>query len=220
VTEPFDSSTAGAPSTKTLARTIVTALAVAGAILVAVVLPAEYGVDPLGTGAALGLTAIADPAGGAEVETVLAGERLVPSAAGPIAHYGRGYNVDARRLVIGPYEYVEYKYRLEAGATMVYSWNADADLLHDFHADPDGTPAPDPVSFDTRDRLQASGVLTAPFAGIHGWYWENPGAETVTVSLVTAGFYSSAVEMRANRQRWTREVKPSALPDREAGQAQ
>jgi hypothetical protein len=80
----------------------------------------------------------------------------VPSTDGPVSQYGGRYNVDARRLVIGPYEYVEYKYRLEAGATMVYSWSADAELLHDFHADPDGTPAPEPVSFDRRDRRQAS----------------------------------------------------------------
>jgi hypothetical protein len=36
------------------------ALLGAGLILVMIVLPAEYGVDPLGTGARLGLTALGD----------------------------------------------------------------------------------------------------------------------------------------------------------------
>lgn len=35
----------------------------------------------------------------------------------------------------------------------------------------------------------ASGVFTAPFDGSHGWYWENRGAETVTVVLQASGFY-------------------------------
>jgi hypothetical protein len=188
------------------------ALAAAALIVVAFVLPAEYGVDPLGTGARLGLVTMSEAAGTAEAPLPPAAGRLSPTVEGPIAHYPSGHKVDAVRLELGPYEYVEYKYRLEAGASMTYSWSADAELIHDFHADPDGTPAPEPVSFDTRNRREDSGVLTAPFAGIHGWYWENPGAERVTVSLVSAGFYSSAVEMRSNRRRRTHELRTPDVP--------
>ena len=42
----------------------------------------------------------------------------------------------------------------------------------------------------------ASGSLVAPFAGIHGWSWENAGEGDLTITLTTAGFYSDADEMR------------------------
>ena len=76
---------------------------------------------------------------------------------------------------------------------MLYSWRADGGLLHDLHGDRDGAPANPSESFDKEPRRQASGAFTAPFTGIHGWYWENPGGETVTVSLASAGFYASAI---------------------------
>ena len=45
-------------------------------------------------------------------------------------------------------------------------------------------------------RAEASGTLTAPFTGIHGWYWENPTNQEITVTLTTAGFYNLAHEFR------------------------
>jgi hypothetical protein len=203
---------APAPSVRRLVLTALLALVSAAVIVMAFVLPAEYGVDPLGTGARLGLIAMAAPGDTGAPPLDVATDRLTPTLEGPVAHYGTSHKVDAIRLELGPYEYVEYKYRLEAGATMVYSWSADAELIHDFHADPDGAPPAEPVSFDKRNRRTGHGVLTAPFAGIHGWYWENPGAERVTVSLVSAGFYSSALEMRSNRRRLGREVATPAVP--------
>ena len=44
--------------------------------------------------------------------------------------------------------------------------------------------------------MQASGTLTAPFPGIHGWYWENTTDKEVTVTLKSAGFYNLAHEFR------------------------
>jgi hypothetical protein len=201
-----------APSRRRLLITTAGAVAVASAIVVAFVMPAEYGIDPLGTGRLLGLTAMGAPAGGAEPATPPPGEALEPAIEGPVAHYGRGYKTDAVTLELGPYEYVEYKYRLEQGASMMYSWTATTELIHEFHADPDGTPAPEPVTYDTRNRRQASGTLTAPFPGIHGWYWENAGNERVTISLVSSGFYGSAVEMRSNRRRRVHELSTPAPP--------
>ena len=58
-----DLPTVAPPSLQRLARTTGVALVVAIAILVAFVLPAEYAIDPLGTGRWLGLTDIASPPG-------------------------------------------------------------------------------------------------------------------------------------------------------------
>ena len=107
-------------------------------------------------------------------------------------------------LVLGPYEYVEYKYRLEAGASLLYAWTATAPLIHDLHAERSGGASggkPAEESFDKHERQRANGSYTAGFAGIHGWYWENPGAASVTIRLTTAGFYSTALEIRSDQSR-------------------
>ena len=52
-------------------------------------------------------------------------------------------------------------------------------------------------SFDARDLEDGHGTYTAPFTGIHGWYWENVGTEEITITLHTAGFYTNAHEGRA-----------------------
>ena len=68
---------------------------------------------------------------------------------------------------------------------------------YQLHAEPDGAPQGYAESYEKRDAKDgASGTLTAPFAGIHGWYWENPADQTVTVTLSAAGFYNMSHEFR------------------------
>ena len=156
------------------------ALAVAVVILFAAVLPAEYGVDPLGTGRLLGLTALAGGSGGA------------------ITRQPERYRTSTATFELGPFEFVEFKYRLEQGASMVYSWTATGPVIYDFHSEPEGAPAGYAESFDKDQAAEAHGTYTAPFSGIHGWFWENPGARLVTITLTTSGFYSAAQEFRDN----------------------
>lgn len=209
MTLPTQPATAVAPSVRMLARTTAIALTVAGAILVTVVLPAEYGVDPLGTGRRLGLTEIASPRVTPVEPPSGADGALVPTQNGPLGIYPAAFKVDVFEVTLAPYEYVEYKYRLEKDATMLYSWSATAAVKQDFHGERSagaGDTAAE-QSFDKDDRRQASGSLTAPFAGIHGWYWENPGADTITIKLTSAGYYTSAVEIRSDRTRRTRTLR-------------
>ena len=186
----------------------VAALVVATILLVTVVFPAEYGIDPLGTGGALGLSALSGGTAPEEPVPRPAGEKVAPVQEGPFALYPAAFKVDSRDLVLGPYEYVEYKYHLERGATMLFSWRASGDVMHDMHGDPEGeSSSTAAVSFDARPRRQAEGSFEAPFTGIHGWYWENPGGETITVRVTTAGFYTSAHQFRFDRTRVAREVR-------------
>ena len=192
-----------APTIKHLARTMLLSLAVAGALLVTVVLPAEYGLDPLGIGRRLGLTAIANPPTTAADLPVPAGGRLTPVVKGPVGLYGEGFKTDVFEVSLGPYEYVEYKYQLEPGASMLYSWRASSPVIQDLHGEltaPSPGQEPEDV-FEKATRAESSGSFTAPFAGLHGWYWENPGATPVTIRLRSSGFYSSAIEIRSDRTR-------------------
>jgi hypothetical protein len=160
----------------------VIALAVAVLILFAAVLPAEYGYDPLRTGSLLGLTALSEGSTGA----------ITPQPA--------RYRTETIEFVLGPYEFLEYKYRLEKGGSIVYSWVATGPVIYDFHAEPDDAPDGYAESFDKSQAPEAHGNYVAPFPGIHGWFWENPGSKAVTITLSSAGFYSAATEFRDNDQ--------------------
>jgi len=158
------------------------ALLLAAAVLFAAVLPAEYGFDPLGTGAALGLTGLAQERGGA------------------LAAQGRAWRADRMAFELAPFEAVEYKYRLESGAAMLFTWRADGEVLFDLHAEPDGAAPGYAESFAKARGRGGSGTYTAPFPGIHGWFWQNRGQATVTVTLTTAGFFTGALESRDGRE--------------------
>jgi hypothetical protein len=176
-----------APARK-IAMATAAALLVAAAVLVVAVLPAEYGIDPLGTGRLLGLTGLADTA---------------PAAITPQAS---SYRTDSVEFVLGPYESLEYKYRIEKDASMLFSWRATGEVIYDFHSEPDGAAEGYAESFDRQTRAEGHGTYAAPFGGVHGWYWENPGRETVTITLVTAGFYTNPREYFDGRE-FPRELK-------------
>lgn len=187
------------PSPAALGRATATALALAVVILVTAVLPAEYAIDPLGTGRWLGLTAMASPPI-VPVSTRATGAPLEPQVAGRIATYPGPYKYDVYEVELEPFDSIEYKYQLEANASMLFSWTATAAVVQDFHGEKAGSNAGEAVveSYDHEDRQGADGMFTAPFAGIHGWYWENPNADPVTVRLTTSGFYSGAIEIRSD----------------------
>src|SRR4029453_1105727 len=126
------------PSARTLAIATGTALLTAGMILVTIVLPAEYGIDPLGTGRALGLDVMTAPIVDEPVPTDPAAATMVATPHGPVGSDPAEFRVDSREIVLEPYEYKEFKYRLEKGATMIFSWKASGDVSHDFHGDADG----------------------------------------------------------------------------------
>jgi hypothetical protein len=172
------------------------ALFVAGLVLVIAVLPAEYGIDPLGIGRRLGLTAMSDVARRVDA---LAAERGAAGDGGmqSIAPRDRDFQSESVDFAIAPGEFVEYKYRLEKGEALLYSWKATGRVNLDIHAEPDGAPQGYAESYEKKDGVtEGAGTLTAPFSGIHGWYWQNQGNAEVTVTLASAGFYKLSHEFR------------------------
>lgn len=186
-------------STRRLLTATAVAAAIALVVLVTTVLPAEYGIDPLGTGRALGLTALAEAggeddaaaAGGPAQEAVRAGANTPATV--PLA-------LDEFTVELRPYEGVEYKYRVEQGASLVYTWTATAPVEFDFHGEPDGAPARYSESYGKGAAATATGTFFAPTPGVHGWFWENPGASRITVTLKTSGFYTKSTEYRDGEQ--------------------
>lgn len=172
-------------SAKAIAGTLVVAAAVL--VLVAVVLRTAYGIDPLGLA------------------------RFGPKEPGPLTSHAATYKIDSIELFLIPTQRVEYKYRLDKGATMVYTWKADHRVYFDLHTVPDGKPPEASESMASGETDQSHGSYTSPYAGLHGWFWENRGDTPVTITLLTAGFYTGAT-MFSDGEQTPMEVKDPEPP--------
>jgi hypothetical protein len=199
-----------APSSRRLLRSTLIALAVAVAILVTIVLPAEYGVDPTGVGRILGLKEMGDikmqiareEAGHAAEEATTATPAAEPPAAAgsgvaaaspsneaststPAASTVKS---DVTEVVLRPNEGKEIKLVMKKDARVTYSWTTNRGVVnYDTHADAPG------ISYHGygkgTGKPSDEGVLVAAFDGAHGWFWRNRGSEPVTVTLRTNGDY-------------------------------
>jgi len=170
------------------------ALLGAGLILVMFVLPAEYGIDPLGIGARVGLVELG--AVGKQVEALNEAASTGRSQAALVVPQERAFKGETVEFKVAAREGMEYKYRLDKGEALLYSWKASVPVEYEFHAEPDGAPRGYAQSYEKKAGRQDSGTLTAPFPGIHGWYWENPTSTPITVTLTSAGYYNIAHEFR------------------------
>lgn len=188
------------PSKRAIAKATGIALIVALVILFTAVLPAEYGIDPLKTGALLHLTDLAKATAvkqepRPEVKPVT-GARPIPAPAGIYTSQSNSYKVDSEDLSLMPGEGVEIKYHMQKGAGMIYAWKASGKILYEFHGEPDHKSNPDYFESYELDNQAGKdhsyGSFTAPTTGIHGWFWENKSKRQVDIHLTTAGFYDSA----------------------------
>lgn len=207
------------PSSRRLLRSTAIAAAVALGLLVTVVLPAEYGVDPTGVGRLLGLTemgrikrALAKEAAAADALEV-AGKQTAPMAAGESALRPQGQrpvvasraepvatpappatNSHVTEIVLRPNEGKEIKLDMRKDARVMYSWSTDRGVVnYDTHADAPGIKYHGYAKGSARQSDQ--GALVAAFDGAHGWFWRNRGSETVTVTLKTEGDYQALKRM-------------------------
>ena len=165
---------------KNVLITTVACLVLALIVLVAFVMPAEYGEDPTGFGELIGIKGMSGYTVGA-----LSGEDVY-------------YNTDEVYFFLEPFESIEYQYTLAQGQSMVFSWDAQDEVTFDFHSEEEGSDPEDAVSFDVGKADARHGTYVAPFAGIHGWFWENRGQSEVEVRLRTTGFYTAATTFSAS----------------------
>lgn len=170
----------GVNSTRIVLTTL-GAFVVSALILFALILPAEFNRDPLGVGQWLGIKGLSAPA----LTTV-----------DTVSKENSAYHRDGFVFELLPFEFVEYKYQMNKGSTMLYNWTASNLVIFELHGEPEDGPEGYAESFSMGKSDRENGSFIAPFNGIHGWFWENRGADTVTVKLSTAGFYSASLEFR------------------------
>lgn len=156
------------------------------AVVLAFVLPAEYGVDPTGVGGAAGLTALAPSGEMTELErgALREGTVLTPSDAIPLP--------DRWERELAPFEMVEFKYTMAEGAPLLFRWSADGTLEYDMHAHPFDGGEEMTESYAVGEGRGMRGSYIAPFSGIHGWFWQNRSMDNVTLVLETTGGFTAS----------------------------
>ena len=133
-------------------------------------LPAEFAVDPLGTGAKLGLLPLGVVGQQVDALNKTAATAGATAQGAILVAQEKPFQQETVDFKLAPREGMEYKYRLDKGEALLYSWNATAPVDYELHAEPDGAPAGYAQSYEKKPATsQASGTLTAPFPGIHGW---------------------------------------------------
>jgi hypothetical protein len=101
---------------------------------------------------------------------------------------------DVVTIKVPPNKGLEYKFYIHNRGTLEFSWKTDGgELYFDLHGDPKGEntgfPEGHEESYQEGTSNEASGLVTVPFEGAHGWWWKNNGSEEVTIELKTNGAY-------------------------------
>ena len=206
------------PSTAKLIRSTISSAIVALVLLVTVVMPAEYAMDPTGVGRLLGLTEmgeikqqLADEAAADEAAQMMAvASSNQEPAAQPAAAVQQAVAMPepeaepalaspAPTAISEPEWRDEVRVVLTPGEGTEYKLSMEEGAIASYHWISEGGP----VNFDThgdgggqsisyekgRGVAEDSGELTAAFTGNHGWFFRNRNSNNVTLVLRTRGNY-------------------------------
>lgn len=154
-------------------------------ILFTIVLPAEYNIDPTGIGEKLGLTVFTTDDDNTSAK--LTSSQLNASEASNSAK-------DVSKVIsvtVPAGRGVEYKFTMRQYQKLSYQWHTDSIALYfDLHGEPEGDTTGYFESYAIATLQSMEGSFTAPFSGVHGWYWKNTSDKPVNVQLTVKGEYS------------------------------
>jgi hypothetical protein len=175
-----------------LVRATLVAAGIAGLVLVTIVLPAEYGIDPTGVGRATGLfrapTAAMEPS--PTGVSGASGTASAASAPGSFYTSDAPWRSDEMSITLEPGEGAEIKAQMNAGERLVYSWTvAGGGVDVNMHGESLQKGLPDRTYHEGEFEQAGHGAFEAPMAGNHGWFWQNLNDQPVTITVKTAGFY-------------------------------
>ncbi|MDA0663436.1 MAG: transmembrane anchor protein [Proteobacteria bacterium] len=201
------------PSTGRLIRSTVIAMVSAAVILLTIILPSEYGVDPTGIGRALGLAEMGEIKEQLKMEAEADRQRdAVPQTAGPDRQSNLFDSIVAALLIrpaaaqaaapawkdevsitLVPGQGTEVKLVMKKGAVAEFDWSAAGGVANfDLHGDGDGNS----ISYEKGRGVSGdAGSLTAAFDGNHGWFWRNRTRQDITVTLRVKGAYTALKRM-------------------------
>lgn len=196
------------PSIGKLIKSTVLAIVLASIILVTVVLPAEYGIDPTGFGEFVGLrrmgeikTSLAEEAAketageGIESPEGIEDSRQLSAAMPteqPVSRESTARS-DTMTISLSPNEGKEIKLTMAKGSKVEYAWWTDGGRANfDSHADSEKLEIKY-HNYSKGAKERSDGVLEAAFDGNHGWFWRNRTSDNMVVTLHVEGDYSYIV---------------------------
>lgn len=203
------------PSSMQLIQSTIVAAIVGLLLLLTVVMPSEFGLDPTGVGRVLGLKQMG------EIKTSLAAEAEngIASSAAPVNErpvpdnpplitkqsypemskpaQTRDPEVAAvsqhqMSITLKPNEAAEVKLQMLNGARVSFRWSSTGPVNVDAHGDPVDAPKGFYHGYGKeRQVTTGDGIIQAAFDGKHGWFWRNRSKESVTIQLSTSGDYQA-----------------------------
>lgn len=188
------------PSTAKLIKSTIIAAIVAVVLLVTVVMPAEYGIDPTGIGKAIGLKRMG------EIKVSLAKEAAADQKMDESATFAEVVEAtvpdtvltqnETMQVTLAPNEGTEIKVLMAKGAAVNYSWSTDGENANfDAHGDSSKLNI-NYHSYEKGSESEKQGTLIAAFDGSHGWFWRNRTSRKMTVTLEVTGAFTDMKHMK------------------------
>jgi hypothetical protein len=192
-----------------LLKSLIIALIIGIFVLLTAVLPAEYGLDPLGTGKLFGFSKLHqgdEPTETNETNSSLNFKKIkmkklgspqsVPKpneANNPPPEVQYLERNDTIEVVVLAEKGIEYKFKSLKYGSIKYEWTTDKGIVYiDFHGEVKQENPPKNVFYESYTLAYSNnmaGTLTAPFEGIHGWYFRNETKEDIIVTIRLNGQY-------------------------------
>ena len=186
------------PSTAKLIKSTILAAVTAGVLLVTVVMPAEYGLDPTGVGNAIGLKRMGEIkvslAEEAEEDAVMDKQEVAfVEAETPPEPVQETAVVETQNhemsVTLAPDEGTEIKVAMKKGAKVDYVWETNGGKANfDVHGDSKELKI-NYHNYSKGSDVKSEGTLVADFDGSHGWFWRNRTKEPLTITIKTNGEY-------------------------------
>lgn len=203
------------PSTAKLIKSTAIAAVTAAVLLVTVVMPAEYGIDPTGIGNIIGLkkmgeirVSLAKEEAQQQTDAKAANERADNSgidakpkqgetnaiAAPAPTQLAAGMLSHETQVTLAPNEGKEVKLDMSKGNKVQYTWaSSGGKVNYDVHADSKKLKI-DYHKYSKGAEQTKTGELIAAFDGSHGWFWRNRTTIPVTITLKTKGEYTEIIQ--------------------------
>lgn len=195
-------------SKRKILKSIIFAFFIGTIVFLVAVLPAEYGIDPLGTGKLFGFSKLHNK----EVEMNKTSNSGLNFKKITLNDVGSSTNIlkpieannpppekqlpkreDVIKVIVPAKKGIEYKVKMLKYGSMKYEWSTtDQIVFTDFHGEAKQDNPPKDVFYESYTVAYSNnmgGTLTAPFEGKHGWYFKNLIDNDVVVIIKLKGEY-------------------------------
>ncbi|WP_108870134.1 hypothetical protein [Aquimarina aquimarini] len=206
-------STTNTMDKKQLIKSVFIAFFIGLIVLITAVLPAEYNIDPLGTGKLFGFSKLyvndTEEIEQTNTQSVsllnfkklklekLGSPASVPKpieADNPAPSEQFTEKNDTIQVTVPAGKGIEYKFKALKYGSVKYEWSTtnDAIVYIDFHGEVLQENPPENVFYESYTLAYSNnmaGTFTAPFEGKHGWYFRNHNKEDITITIRLKGQY-------------------------------